>query len=66
MLWCAPLLRVMVEPSQTNGLQRQSQVMIDKAMTLKQDKLGQPFGRADDALMLNVGRNLAVFLVSNK
>lgn len=58
----APLLRVTVEPSETNGLQKPSQIMIDKAMTVKQDKLGQPFGQAGDAILLNVGRCLAVFL----
>lgn len=58
----APLLRVAVQPSETNGLQKPSQVMIDKAMTIKRDKLGESFGSASDAAMLEVGRCLAVFL----
>jgi mRNA interferase MazF len=58
----APLLRVTVEPSEANGLQKTSQVMIDKAMTVKRDKLGEAFGLASDATMLEVGRCLAVFL----
>ena len=58
----APLLRVTIEPSETNGLQKPSQVMIDKAMTVKRDKLGEAFGSASDASMLEVGRCLAVFL----
>ncbi len=58
----APLLRVTIEPSETNGLQKPSQVMIDKAMTVKRDKLGEAFGSASDAAMLEVGRCLAVFL----
>ena len=58
----APLLRVTIQPSETNGLQKPSQVMVDKAMTVKRDKLGQAFGSADDAAMLEVGRCLAVFL----
>jgi len=62
MLVDAPLLRVTVKPSETNGLQKPSQVMVDKAMTLKRDKLGQVFGSANDAEMLEVGRCLAVFL----
>ena len=36
--------------------------MVDKAMTLKRDKLGKVFGSASDASMLEIGRCLAVFL----
>lgn len=58
----APLLRVVVQPSEINGLQKPSQVMIDKAMTVKRDKLGEAFGSASGEVMLEVGRCLAVFL----
>lgn len=58
----APLLRVTVQPGEANGLQKPSQVMVDKAMTVKRDKLGKAFGSASDATMLEVGRYLAVFL----
>lgn len=58
----APLLRVTIQPSETNGLKKPSQVMVDKAMTMKRDKLGESFGSASDAAMLEVGRCLAVFL----
>jgi mRNA interferase MazF len=58
----APLLRVTVQPTERNGLQKSSQVMVDKAMTVKRDNLGEAFGTARDAAMLEVGRCLAVFL----
>lgn len=58
----APLIRPTLRPTSENGLQKQSQVMIDKAMTVRRDKLGQPFGRLDDESMLSVTRLLAVFL----
>ncbi len=58
----APLLRVTVQPDEKNGLQKPSQVMIDKAMTVKRDRLGAAFGTANDESMLTVGRCLAVFL----
>lgn len=58
----APLIRLDVEPSAENGLRKRSQIMIDKAMTVKRDKLGEPFGRLDDATMLAVNRALALFL----
>jgi mRNA interferase MazF len=58
----APLLRVTVQPDTRNGLQKPSQVMIDKIMTVRRDKLGEPFGTASDDVMLKIGRSLAVFL----
>ena len=51
-----------IHPSETNGLQKPSQVMVDKAITVKRDKLGESFGSTSDAAMLEVGRCLAVFL----
>lgn len=58
----APLLRVTVQPSQENGLQKTSQVMVDKAMTFKKDKLGKAFGHLNADGMLQIERCLAVFL----
>ena len=58
----APLFRVMVQPTPVNGLQKPSQVMVDKAMTVKRDRLGEVLGSASGAAMLEVGRCLAVFL----
>jgi len=58
----APLFRVTVQPDKTNNMQKPSQVMVDKAMTVKRDKLGEAFGSAGDETMLEVGRCLAVFL----
>lgn len=61
-LVAAPLLRVSVQPSAKNGLQKASQVMVDKAMTVKRDKLGPAFGRIDANALVEVERCLAVFL----
>lgn len=61
-LIAAPLLRITVEPDGGNGLQKPSQVMVDKAMTVKRDKIGVPFGRIDENAMIEVERSLAVFL----
>ena len=58
----APLLRVTVHPNAQNGLRRPSQVMVDKAMTVKREKLGQVFGRIDSEALLEIERCLAVFL----
>lgn len=58
----APLLRVTIQPSAENNLQKPSQVMVDKAMTVKRDKIGPAFGRIDADAMVEVERCLAVFL----
>lgn len=58
----APLLRITLEPSQKNGLHKPSQVMIDKVLTVKRDKVGPAFGQVDADVMLEVERCLAVFL----
>lgn len=61
-LVAAPLLRITVSPSVENGLRRPSQVMIDKVVTVKRDKVGQTFGRIDAETLVAVERCLAVFL----
>ena len=61
-LVAAPLFRITVQPNAENGLQKPSQVMVDKAMTVKRDKVGQAFGRIDADAMIEVERCLAVFL----
>ena len=61
-LVAAPLLRVRLEPTAENGLQKPSQVMVDKAMTVRRDKLGPAFGHIDGPALLEVERCLAVFL----
>lgn len=58
----APLLRITLEPSQKNGLHKPSQVMIDRVLTVKRDKVGPAFGQVDADIMLEVERCLAVFL----
>ncbi len=61
-LVAAPLLRVTLQPSEENGLQKPSQVMVDKAMTVKRNKIGSTFGRIDADSLVEIERYLAVFL----
>nr|WP_232477488.1 type II toxin-antitoxin system PemK/MazF family toxin [Roseomonas sp. KE0001] len=58
----APLIRPTVQPSAKNGLRKPSQIMVDKTMSVKRDKLSAPFGRLEDDALLSVTRSLAVFL----
>jgi mRNA interferase MazF len=61
-LVAAPLLRITVQPGTENGLRKPSQVMVDKAMTVKRDKVGKAIGRIDADAMVEVERCLAVLL----
>jgi len=61
-LVAAPLFRITVQPSGDNGLQKASQVMADKAMTVKRDKVGSVVGRIEAEALVAVERSLAVFL----
>jgi mRNA interferase MazF len=58
----APLFRITLQPDAHNNLQRSSQVLVDKAVTVKRTRLGRPFGTASGEVMLAVNRALAVFL----
>lgn len=58
----APLFRIAVNPEESNGLSRPSQVMVDKPQSVAREKVGEVFGRLDDGAMLAVNRALAVFL----
>ncbi len=57
----APLIRTTIEPTQANGLRKRSQIMVDKAMSVKRDKIGEAIGHLDAEAMLAVTRALAVF-----
>lgn len=57
-----PIFRITVDPSPVNGLQRVSQIQIDKIMTVARERLGAVIGRLDDDTLLKVNRSLAVFV----
>ncbi|MBU2738649.1 type II toxin-antitoxin system PemK/MazF family toxin [Acidithiobacillus concretivorus] len=58
----APLLRITVQPNAENCLKKPSQVMVDKVMTVKRDKVGPSFGHIDADALVEIERCLAVFL----
>lgn len=57
-----PLFRIDVAPTPANGLQKPSQIMVDKAQTMSRDKIGAVIGVLDEAALIAVNRSLAVFL----
>jgi mRNA interferase MazF len=57
----APYFRVTVEPNEKNGLRIRSQVMADKPVTVRRERIGQSIGRLTDA---DIGRlNIALAFV---
>jgi len=58
----APLFRIMVEPSDSNGLRKTSQVMVDKIQTVARSRVGNPIGHLEQEALVAVNRALAVFL----
>ena len=58
----APLIRLLVEPSEKNGLERQSRLMVDKITTVPKSKIGKLVGRLDDADLVRLNRAVLVFL----
>jgi mRNA interferase MazF len=58
----APLIRVLVEPSEDNGLTKTSHIMVDKLYTTPREKIGSILGHIDAKIMLEVERSLVVFV----
>ena len=58
----APLVRIDLEPSDLNGLDRPSRIMVDKMTTVPKANLGSCLGRLRDEQWLQLNRSLIVFL----
>ena len=58
----APLFRLTVDPTNSNGLRSVSQIMVDKVTAIRRDKIGRSVGRLDDATMMRVNRAIALWL----
>jgi mRNA interferase MazF len=57
-----PLLRVPLDPNDSNGLDTPSSIMLDKVTTMPRSKLGERIGKVSDADMVALSRGLVVFL----
>ncbi|AMJ59149.1 type II toxin-antitoxin system PemK/MazF family toxin [Bosea sp. PAMC 26642] len=58
----APLYRLPLVPSKTNGLHWPSDVLAEKLFTVPKEKVGPAFGHASDEQMLTLNRMLAFVL----
>ena len=55
----APDFRVTIEPKPENGLRHTSQVMADKPVSIRRERVGQKIGRLGDQDMARLGIALA-------
>lgn len=58
----APLFRLTIRPAPENGLKSESQIMIDKVMALKRERIGKRIGRLSTAEMAQVDRALRLWV----
>ena len=58
----APLFRLAVEPSASNGLRAVCRLMVDKITTVPKSRIGAQVGRIGDADMVRLNRAVLVFL----
>ena len=54
-------MRLLIAPSEQNGLKAASRLMIDKVTTVPKARLGKRLGRLDDTDQQRVNRALMVF-----
>ena len=58
----APLFRIDVPPSETTGLKKASQIMVDKIVALRRERIDQRIGRVNDETLIRLNRSLALFI----
>ncbi len=58
----APLVRLIVEPSDRNGLHAPCRMMVDKIATVPKSKVGAQVGGLDDEDILRLNRAMLAFL----
>jgi mRNA interferase MazF len=58
----APDFRVIIDPSERNGLRTRSQIMADKPVTVRRARIAQSMGRLDDGDIAGLNVALAVVM----
>jgi mRNA interferase MazF len=58
----AALIRLPIDPSEENGLDQPSQLMVDKVTTVPRSSLAEHLGRLQDDELVALNRSLIVFL----
>ena len=58
----APIFRLDVTPNKQNGLSKESQIQIDKIMSIRKERIGAVIGEIDESILVRVNRALALWL----
>ncbi|MGD2122609.1 MAG: type II toxin-antitoxin system PemK/MazF family toxin [Gemmatimonadota bacterium] len=58
----APIFRILIDPSENNGLRSESRLMVDRLTTVSRERLGYQVGRLDKEDMVRMNRAVLVFL----
>jgi len=58
----APLFRIVIQPSDQNGLATISRLMVDKIATIPKSKLGLRIGHLDAADLIRLNQAMLIFL----
>jgi mRNA interferase MazF len=58
----APLFRLTLEPGGTTGLRVRSQIMVDKVVTVRRERIAGIIGRLPQQSLLHLNRSLAFVL----
>lgn len=58
----APLFRLDIAPSASNGLKKHSQVMVDKVVTLPVERTRPPIGKVSHSQLTQIGMALRLWL----
>jgi mRNA interferase MazF len=58
----APLFRLPIEPTESNGLKSLSHIMVDKISTLKREKIGKKIGTLEKAQIDNLNTAIKFWL----
>ena len=58
----APLYRLLIGPTETNGLMVASQVMVDKIVAMPRKRCGKVIGRIDEGALIALNHMLSVIV----
>ena len=58
----AELFRLTITPSPDNGLQKTSQIMVDKIVAVRRDKIRERIGCLDEEVTIRLNRSLAFWI----
>jgi len=61
-LFDAPLFRLTVSPSSSNGLQEESQIMVDKVLAVPKGRIREYIGTLEEETLVRLNRSLALML----